>query len=64
MVWLLILRRLLRGAVNIVMPVGAALILASAAGPNSMQVTALLMVAMVVVTAVSPRKETAQGAHT
>ncbi len=55
MVWLLILRRLLGGAINLIMPVAAALILASAAGPYSMQVTAALMVGLVVVTAVSPR---------
>jgi low temperature requirement protein LtrA len=58
-VWLLILRRLLAGAVNLIMPFGAALILASAAGPHSLQVTAALMVGLVMVTAVSPRRERA-----
>jgi low temperature requirement protein LtrA len=43
-VWLLILRRLVGGAVNLVMPVTALLILASAVGPYSMQVTAGLIV--------------------
>jgi low temperature requirement protein LtrA len=55
MVWLLILRRLLRGAVDIVMPAGAVLILASAAGPYSLQVTGALMMGLVAVTAISPR---------
>jgi low temperature requirement protein LtrA len=56
MVWLLILRRTLAGAVNLIMPVAAGLILASAGGPYSMQVTALLMVGLVVATAISPRR--------
>ena len=56
MVWVLILRRLLGGAVNIVMPAGAALILASAAGPYSLQVTGVLLAGLVGVTAVSPRR--------
>jgi low temperature requirement protein LtrA len=47
-VWLLILRRLVGGAVNIVMPVTALLILASAAGPYSMQVTAGLIAFLVI----------------
>ena len=37
------------------MPAAAALILASAAGPYSMQVTAVLMVGLVLITAISPR---------
>jgi low temperature requirement protein LtrA len=61
MVWLLILRRLLGGAVNIVMPAAAALILASAAGPYSLQVTGVLMVGLVLVTAISPRRERVAG---
>ncbi len=56
-VWVLILRRLLGGVVNLVMPAGAALILASAAGPYSLQVTGALLVGLVGVTAVSPRYE-------
>jgi low temperature requirement protein LtrA len=61
MVWLLILRRLLGGAVNIVMPAAAALILASAAGPYSLQVTGVLMVGLVLVTAISPQRERVAG---
>ena len=49
MVWVLILRRQLGGPVNIVMPVTALLIVASAFGPYSMQVTAGLMVLLVIV---------------
>jgi low temperature requirement protein LtrA len=49
MVWLLIIRRQLGGPVNVVMPVGAGLIVASAFGPYSMQVTAGLMVMLVIV---------------
>ena len=56
-----ILRPLLGGAVNVLMPAGAVLVLASAAGPYSMQVTAALLVGLVVVTAVSPR--TGRSAH-
>ena len=55
MVWLLILRRLLGGAVNVIMPAGAVLILASAVGPYSLQVTGALMAGLVMVTAVSAR---------
>ncbi len=55
MVWLLILRRLLRGAVNVVMPAAAVLILASALGPYSLQVTAGLVVGLVVITGISAR---------
>ncbi len=44
MVWLLIVRRQRDGAINAVMPVTAALILASAFGPYPMQVTAGLLV--------------------
>jgi len=49
MVWLLIIRRQLGGPINVVMPVGAGLIVASAFGPYSMQVTAGLLVLLVVV---------------
>ncbi len=60
MVWLLCLRHSLRGTANVIMPLGAMLILASAAGPYSMQVTAGLLVGLVVVTSVSQR-ETVRG---
>jgi low temperature requirement protein LtrA len=54
-VWLLILRRLVGGVVNLVTPVTALLILASAAGPYSMQVTAALIVFLLVVLGRSSR---------
>jgi low temperature requirement protein LtrA len=57
MVWLLILRRMLGGAVNFIMPAAAALILAGAAGPYSLQVTGVLMAGLVVVAASSPRRQ-------
>jgi hypothetical protein len=61
MVWLLILRRLIGGALDIVMPAAAVLILASAAGPYSLQVTGVLMVGLVLVTAIRPRRERVAG---
>jgi low temperature requirement protein LtrA len=64
MVWWLIVRRVLGRAVNLIMPAAAALILASAAGPYSLQVTGALMVALVVVTAISPRRDSVAGAAT
>jgi low temperature requirement protein LtrA len=48
MVWVLILRRQIGASVNRVMPVAAVLIAASAFGPNPMQVTAGLMVLLVI----------------
>jgi low temperature requirement protein LtrA len=48
-VWLLIVRRQLGGPVNVVMPVSAGLIVASAFGPYSMQATAGLLVLLVIV---------------
>ena len=49
MVWVLILRRQLGAPVNIVMPAAAVLIAASAFAPYSLQVTAGLMVMLVIV---------------
>jgi low temperature requirement protein LtrA len=54
MVWWLIVRRVLGRAVNLIMPAAATLILASAVGPYSLQVTGALMAGLVVVTAISP----------
>jgi low temperature requirement protein LtrA len=48
-VWLLIVRRQLGGPVNVVMPVSAGLIVASAFGPYSMQATAGVLVLLVIV---------------
>jgi low temperature requirement protein LtrA len=61
MVWLLILRRQLSGPVNVLIPVTALIILASAAGPYSMQVTAGLIVLLVVVLSRSSRPAPAHG---
>jgi low temperature requirement protein LtrA len=48
MVWLLIVRRQQRGAINAIMPIAAGLIVASALGPWPMQVTAVLLIFLAV----------------